>query len=346
MADLTNAKIHIDPQTGGVYLAKYNPDGSVKRMVSPKRIHNPGNMVDNNIDLTATVNSITDSWEDTVKATGMSRGRVGTVTSPAENEAYLDAKEAAINSILTNSRTAANILVDYSTPGLYEFYTGDQKEAMIDEYVEGRINRARQAGRELTEADIQEMREEKERSMIEVIEDETGTMQPILTQEQEDAAYDIVDGELESSIRREEAMTQGRAPRAPKESGDDDKTGGGIYPDLSAAWRLASKGTGSERAENGRKSESQLTNLSGGRYKFKWETGGLAVYNMSDWMDYENPEPIAKNITNLIDISPYIYGSTGAAGTDQARKDFKADRAAYTQSGGGKPNDTDPLGIK
>ena len=238
LADLKNKKIYVS-ESGAIYLAKYDEDGNIIDQVDVRQINNPGNAMDNRLDLDKTINKTVETWGDWTIFEEGARGSSTTVTDlRANKEVYDRAKLSLIDSILTNSRSIAGVLVDNS-PEYYDYYSSDsEKDRIIKDRVafERRVSEA--AGVDFSE---EEFIKELEGRLILVERDETGVFQPVITDEQREAAEQIISDKIEIQVGRTEKGTTQRAPTY-RVSGDDRDTDDSegpysVYPVIRTAWK-------------------------------------------------------------------------------------------------------------
>jgi len=230
-ADLAGSEVYFDPKTGKAFLTKVDKDGKIVSQTDVRQANNPGNMIDNRLNLGSAVKNGTKNWEDWTIATQGSLDKVTTETDQRLNLLnFTKSKNALINSILSNDRAIAGVLKD-NTDDNYQFYiTDEERDSNVEKQLETQRLDYNEAGVEFDEETI---RAEIEARMIKTVKDATGVYQPELTEKQVQMAKDIVGTEIEMQTGHKETKTGGRAPivRNKKDdgSGGNSGEGGGYY---------------------------------------------------------------------------------------------------------------------
>lgn len=208
IADLKNSIIHHDPSTGQIYYAKTDADGNITRLDDVRRMNNPGNTVFNKVDLVTIADDVTKEvadwkiWED------IGRGGSQTVSNPRENPAYKTWLRNTTAGILSNDRAATSVLadggitLDDGTMVSFEVYfddgkTGDQK---MSAKVDAAVNQYKLTFPDATAEEVEKFRSMQEKSMIRMVQDESGDWQPALTDDQRKLAYTRVVDEIEMRL--------------------------------------------------------------------------------------------------------------------------------------------------
>ena len=338
IANLKNKKTYINPETGVVYLAEYDEAGNIISQRDVREMNNPGNMMDNRVNVSAAVQNGTKNWKDWTTFTEIGQGGTRTITDARANLAFEDAKNRLIGSVLANARSQASVLVDNSD-GDYEFYASEKER---DSKIELALDNARAVAKEAGLVLDEDMfREEKMKTMILAERDETGVVQPIITPEQLKAARGYVSDEIEMQIGRSEKGTSKSTPKyysggvvTTTTTGDGD-----LYPTLIKAWKTG-----------GADGAATLSAKTGDDTYFKWEKGGLQTYKYKvveikdDKGDgtgqYKNiGVKMGYPIKNIMDLSSYFYGETDAKGQGNAEAQMKAERERYNASAVPKKGD-------
>jgi hypothetical protein len=347
IADLKNKNVYINPESGTVYLAQYDDDGKMVSQRDVRQMNNPGNMLDNRVNLTTSVKAGTADWDEWSTFKEGVRGSSSTITDVRNNPSFVSAKLALVDSILTNPRSIASVLVDNSD-GDYQFYTlgEDGNRDKLDTKLQTALGKARRVAEASgVELDEQMFLEDTEKLMIETARDDTGVFQPQITDDQLEAARGYVSNEIEVQLGHEEKGTVKRAPRyygtggnetTPKNEGDY-----ALYTEISDAWKMSK--------QDPDRSANLLTNATGGRYRFEWEGGGLTVYSnktetesipgevKGTEIEREVPVVIAQGVKSLRSLSPYFFGyGTGSKGVRDSFTEYDAQRKRAKAAGIGK----------
>ena len=321
IANLKSKTIYTNPETGKIYLSTIDQNGSILDYTDVRQMNNPGNILDNRVHLTKTIADNVKSWGDWKSFTEGAMGSSRTIEDARKNPAFVSAKNSLVRSTMSSDRAVASILTDNGT-GNYKFYSGDENDPN-GEYaseMNTAINNAREdaegAGIEFNEEQF--IQEQKAR-MILVARDETGVMQPQLTEDQKKAARQRVEDEIEIQLGMKESGTVKRAPSTPTVVTPKDKAvNTALYDAVYDAWPKSSA--------EGRMSGNRLTTLSGGDYKFEWVANeGLKVMDISG----EKAVTVAEGITQMDDISPFFWGTgTGAKGVREGRVQYDLEKEA------------------
>ena len=358
-ADLAGSEVYFDPKTGKAFLTKVDKDGKIISQTDVRQANNPGNMIDNRLNLGSAVKNGTKNWEDWTIATTGSLGKGTTETDQRLNLLnFTKSKNALINSILSNDRAIAGVLKD-NTDDNYQFYiTDEERDSNVEKQLETQRLDYNEAG---VDFDAETIRAEIEARMIKTVKDATGVYQPELTEKQVQMAKDIVGTEIEMQTGHKETKTGGRAPKSRTSSGgkgDGNGSGdaGDFYGKLRNAWDNSKK--------DPRASAATLSALSGDGTVFKWVNGGLQpskaiqVDVMVD--DPRGPGKIksgktkteyvalAPPVKNLDDLSSYFFGETDAKGQGNAYEQMQAEKEAWKAKRtktNPKGSNNDPLGL-
>jgi len=335
IANLKNKSVYTNPESGVIYLVEKDENGQIRNQIDVRQMNNPGNTLDNRVDLESAVVAGTEKWGDWTTFTEGARGSSRTISDLRKNPSYIAAKNTLIESILSNPRSITSVLADNSDMN-YSFYSSmDEKMAIMAENFVKESRISEEAGLELSK---EEFLKDQESKMIFLKRDETGVYQPELTNEQIEAARKVVSDKIEVHIGLEE---KGQTKRAPSYFGGGGGSGSGkedgsdyaLYEEIRDAWRLSE--TDPER------SVWLLNNASGGKYRFSWEQGGITVREgnlTDDGTDSPKGYPIiSRGVTDLRNLAPYFFGTgTGTKGTRDSYLEFDQQKSAYYNAGKAK----------
>ena len=320
-------------------------------------LNRPENIIQNRFDLVGSTASIVKGFEASTTWQDLGKGGEKAVEGFLKNDASKEAIATGVNSMVANPRDAASILTDWGNVDA-DYYMNEQEYGqMYNEKAQKKIQAKKDAGLS-TELSADEKRE-IEMSLIK-IEKQGSIINPVLSPEQMKKSKEIADNFIKSNIYE-------KVTGSPKQdwyhapSGGGSVDGGGttdgvtpMYEKLHNAWFSGNTGLGT------------LAALSGGRYKFKWNTkGGMDVYEQKPVIDAtgeqaEDKDGKPKFITELVslepikeleDLAPFFYGQSGAKGSEESLVQFRKERNIYRAK---NPNDNkktppkkkgDPLGL-
>jgi hypothetical protein len=325
--DLKNKAFMIDDETGKSFLGKLK-DGVLDptSVTDVRSLNNFQNIIDNKIQLNKLVDSGTKNWKSFKIENG-----VRTVDDIRQNkDAYAKAKSTLINGILSNDNSKASVLTDY-TNDEYDYYlNNDDFLSRVQKRVEAE-NYARELNNKppMNEGELNNFIDSQRSKFILLQHDDQGILQPVLTKEQDKAAFDIVDNEIEIRMGKEETMDEpyrggGRVGGAE----DEIKQTSGIPERVYGAW---------DNVESLGSAESQriMSQASGGQYSFKWEkedeVGGINVYkkNSKGELEKQNLTIITnpKYLSKYFGYSPDKWTKEGKRGVGQAKTYSSAQEA-------------------
>ena len=338
LAEMKDAKFNVS-QDGSIMYSKIDPKtGQISSDLKDVRALNlPQNIQDNKIVVTDSVKELTKNWNMVDIFKDLGRGGELTTSSIKNNDNYKDMKATVVKSILNSSRSTLGVLADNG--GMIPvFYTtdADYKKKRAEEIAEI-TEQNRIAGREVKEP-TKEQLAEIDFNMVKKTIGPDGTINPELTPAQRTRAEEMVDieidGQMETKVSGQARQAYGGGGGGTKEELRTD-----TYEALKNNWELSNT--------NPIESGKRLSAMTQGRYKIQWKKGvGIEVYERSQYgSGYDTENPIATGITKTEQLSPYIYGSTGAAGTDAAINQFNKERDAYKKKAGGGSTDPLDLGI-
>jgi hypothetical protein len=181
LANLKDKSLVIDGD-GRVQIGKYDADGNLISTEDVKYINNPANVVFNRTDVGGMVAADVKNWGD---------WSIGRVSDVRQNPQFQKAKMRLTDAIIGTPRSAASVLVD-NTDGDYQVYFNEQDKQ--DKLSQLKLMYS-QMGQKVTDAEL-------EKQLIAMKQDANGDYQPALTEDQVDAAREIVESEIELQLGR------------------------------------------------------------------------------------------------------------------------------------------------
>jgi hypothetical protein len=206
MADLANKGFYINPTTGRIYSAEYDENGVIANATGATQLQMPGNLLDDALDLATSVSKHVETFGDWKDVELLAGGATKTTESKRLMEDYERLVETTIDTYMTDDRTIAKILVDNGT-GEY-VWNEDQMKSKIDAKVE-REKEIRERLGTMDDFDESEFRSELEASYVLIGEDETGTYQPQITEDQIELARKRVRDEIDKQTGVKISRTKG-----------------------------------------------------------------------------------------------------------------------------------------
>ena len=269
--DLKNKQGKVDRNSGAYMIGELGQDGLFlpSSVRDPRALVNPGNIMDNKINLQEVASDGTKDW-----ASWMSEIKAETVSGKLANPAVQKVRVQLAKTICSNDRAMASVLAD--NVGDYDFYTDEgQLAAKLQEKIDlqNEVNKNLGKG-ELSGDDLTKFKENEAKKLIFVSSDDQGVNQPRLTEAQRkaalDASYDAIDATLDKKVTQDEPIrSSGGGSTKPKEEKPILNIASKVYN----AVNLSSSDT--------REAERQLNAASGGKFTFKYSPEGLNVYKES-----------------------------------------------------------------
>lgn len=337
LSEMKDAKFNIS-QDGSIMYSKIDPKtGAIKGQLKDVRALNlPQNMVDSKIILTDSVKELTKNWNMYETFADLGQGKTLTIDSVRNQPRYTNMKATVIQSITTNPRRALSVLADNGDMIPVFYYTEDERKQKVAEAEDDIRELNRIAGKTDT-APTKEQLASIEFNMVKKVKSDDGTINPELTKAQRDKAElmasDEIDGQMEMNMSGTTRDINRGSAKTPEEQRFD------TYEAFKNAWDLSN----TDPKESGRR----LSMLTQDRYLFKWKDKvGLQVFGPNEYgTGFDEENPIASGIKKTEELAPYIYGSTGAAGSDTAIKQFNLEREEYKKRfGEGTPTPKKPSG--
>lgn len=329
--DLRNKKVQVDPNNGNFVIGQLDNNGlfDPSSIIDLRALSKPGNIIDNRVDLTSIVDENTKGWESWTIELGAK-----TVTDALQNPAVQRARLDLANGILSNPRSITSVLTD-NTDGEYDFYySGEDLKTKLQDRVAKENELNKQLGKPALSGDaLNKFIESQQNKFILLAQDDQGVYQPNLTNKQvEDAkqtVLDAIDSRLERKVEVDEPYRDGGGGGGGyrNDGGKEEPTISDVSSRVYDAWANAST-LGDEQ------SQRILSEASGGRYKFKWDQGGLNIYTKDEKGEDKkiNQTPIKK----IDDLFYYFYGSgeTNQKKWQQAMQKMRQGRASQAPKKG------------
>lgn len=327
LGDLRNKATQVDPNNGNFIIGQLGQDGlfDSSSIMDLRSISQPGNIIDNKVDLLSIVNEKTKGWEDWTIELGAK-----TITDALQNPAVQRARLDLANGILSNPRATTSILKD-NTDGNYDFYYNKEDlDAKLQDRVVNENELNKQLGKPALSGDaLDKFIESEKNKFILLAQDDQGVYQPNLTNKQiEDAkqtALDAIDANLKRKVELDEPYRGGGRVGGAE---DEIKQTSGIPERVYGAW---------DNVESLGSAESQriMSQASGGQYSFKWEkedgVGGINVYkkNSKGELEKQNLTIITnpKYLSKYFGYSPDKWTKEGKRGVGQAKTYSSAQEA-------------------
>jgi hypothetical protein len=210
LGDLRNKAFNVT-ENGDFVIGNLNENGlfDPSSIMDLRSISQPGNIIDNKVDLLSIVNEKTKGWEDWTIELGAK-----TITDALQNPAVQRARLDLANGILSNPRATTSILKD-NTDGNYDFYYNKEDlDAKLQDRVVKENELNKQLGKPALSGDALDKFIESERNkFILLAQDDQGVYQPNLTNKQiEDAkqtALDAIDANLKRKVEFDEPYRGG-----------------------------------------------------------------------------------------------------------------------------------------
>jgi hypothetical protein len=221
IGDLASKKIFFNEQTGEPYIAKIGADGTVGDMTPTFRYAAPSNFFDNTVPIDDMITKGAEKLANSVIET-----KTGTISDPRQQEATQKAIVLLKNSVLNNNSYIAQVLDRFSNED-YDYYrTEEEKVGKIESMLAVDIEAKKLSGKAYTEEELVKLREDIGKRLILVQPNGRGVYEPIITEEQNKAAEEIVLDKINSQLVYNKSIPPPKAPRVvvPKEEKPKDPT--------------------------------------------------------------------------------------------------------------------------
>ena len=276
LGDLRNKATQVDPNNGNFVIGQLDENGlfdpsSIRDLRS---ISQPGNMIDNKVDLSSIIDEKTKGWEDWTIELGNK-----TITDALQNPAIQRARLDLANGVLNNPRAITSVLKD-NTDGKYDFYYNEND---LNSKLQDRVAKENELNKQLGKPalsgdDLNKFIESERSKFILLQQDDQGVYQPNLTDQQiQDAkqtVLDAIDARLKRSVQLDEPY-RGSIGGGGGSGGSKE-----VKPVSDIATRVYNAVISSRN--NTKEAERELSKASGGKYVFKYESDGLNVYKVGD----------------------------------------------------------------
>jgi hypothetical protein len=266
LGDLRNKATQVDPNNGNFIIGQLGQDGlfDSSSIMDLRSISQPGNIIDNKVDLLSIVNEKTKGWEDWTIELGAK-----TITDALQNPAVQRARLDLANGILSNPRATTSILKD-NTDGNYDFYYNKEDlDAKLQDRVVNENELNKQLGKPALSGDaLDKFIESEKNKFILLAQDDQGVYQPNLTNKQiEDAkqtALDAIDANLKRKVELDEPYRGGGGGGGSKDK--EEKPASNVATKVFNAWK--------------NNDADALSMASGGKLVFKYvKPSGVNIYD-------------------------------------------------------------------
>jgi len=325
LSEMKDAKFNIS-QDGSIMYSKIDPKtGEITGELKDVRALNlPQNIQDNKIVLTDAAKELTKNWEPYELFKDQGGGKTLTIESVMKHPKYDDMRATAIQSLTSMPRKALSILADNG--GMIPvFYTTDEdyKNKRAEEIAEI-TERNRIANRPDT-SPTKEQLDEIDFNMVKKVRGSDGTINPELNEAQRKRAEEMAGNEIDGQL----SVKMSGTSRSTGGGGG----GGGKTPEKQeyATYEVIKNAFDLSKTDPKRSAE-MLTNLTGARYDIAWGSGGLQIRGFLDDGTVDKLNPIAV-VKSGQELAPFIYGSTGAAGSADALNQYNREKESYMNSG-------------
>lgn len=319
LGNLKGREIYTNPDNGNVYLIRRDEEGNIKEYVDVRQMNNPGNILDNRIYLSNTVEEQVKKWGDWKTFKRQSLGRTLTEEDKRQAAQYGAAKGALIRSILSSDRAVGGVLVDNGAGQLgdpkYMYY---RDEAQKNERINAEIEKAKQDS-QLADVDFDEakFRAEQEKRMIRLERDGTGVWQPVITPSLRKEAEARIDQEIEIQVGHEESGTAGHQPSVTPRNPVDGATGNDARYQLAAkAWVAGDAGMLTSAARDGYKFEIEKNPKTGKRDVVVYQFNGYAPLDEGGQERWLKVNSVAYDNGDLKNLSNYMFKSYSVKGKE------------------------------
>lgn len=313
MADISNNSVQVGTD-GRLYMVKKDADGKiVGDIMDIRTMNSPDNIVSNRIDVASNVDSLVKNWEPWSIWKDSGKGGEVTIDDVRNNKEVFGPLKAQVAETIasdSNPRAQISVLVDNGVMDA-NYYIDDneynqKRQEAIDEALQ--VKRTAGLAEELSPQEIKQI----EFNLVKVEKDAKGIINPILTQEQKDAAKKRVLDEVEIQLGRKVSGTPQRVFSPGR--------GGGVgsqQEDVSiAGWQLTQDAMNTVPIGSTSVNDTTgvLTTL-GARnpgYKFRktqWPNGKTGIV-VSKYDEDKDKWVVQRNILNARELAPYIYGTS------------------------------------
>lgn len=303
LGDLRNKKTQVDPNNGNFIIGQLNENGlfDPSSIMDLRSISQPGNIIDNKVDLSSIIDDKTEGWEDWTIELGAK-----TITDALQNPAVQRARLDLANGVLSNPRSITSILKDNTDAG-YDFYynENDLNSKLQDRIVkENELNK--QLGKPALSGDALNKFIESERNkFILLAQDDQGVYQPNLTNKQLDDAKQTVLDAIDARLKRKVELDE---PQYRSSGGG----GGGGKSAKSDNFAVSTYIASNKALEQG-----DFSNLDNDQYNFSQEIDSSGkkfvkvtkrAYDKRSGTYYDDPKAKVIRIYSADGLAQYIKG--------------------------------------
>jgi hypothetical protein len=308
---------------------------------------NMNNIVDVPIDVPKQVDDVVSKWDFVTKEILGPNGQKTISENPRLNDAYQNAKENLIGSIVdeSNPSSVVSVLLDNSNLGYQTYFTGEDVTSLVEKAA--KIQEAKDK-KQMTPEEAKAFAENyKKNNLIELILNNDGEIMPVVTPKMIVDARGVAESQIEEQLGWKEEVDRGFAPQRGDGGG---KTDAQIEKEsnensaMIAGYKSTLRAFGIDENEikQGKTVYNKNYDFSGlsRSYQYIKVPGGVAIYKTGNIMAKGDKtgqfaDFIAKNPR---DLAQYVYG-----GQDVAKSQMKYEKARnmYLQGtspkGGNKP---------
>jgi hypothetical protein len=357
LGELRGKKLIVNPEDGKVIIGTLNQETGLvdpNSIMDAMAIGNVSNTIDNRVDLLSMTSNITKSFGDYSKSDAS-----GTIKDPRQNEDMMKAKNNFISGVLSSDRMTASILTDNTDDDYDYYFTPEQKQQKLDSMVKDQIqamNETKKYSSEqiekkiaefkkknkkqadidkqrlklesetksMTQEEINEFTKNAESKLILARLDDNNVYQPILTDQQKEAAREAIDASIMSQVDYSKTVN------TPLKSGGGGG-GGGVGSSGKASAANVELYRQLQKAINA--SDESLLNamVAGKEYTFKIDqaTKEITVFkNGIDEMGRKEKITLGR-YTDPRDLATYVGFGTGTPGGANSAFDiYEASRIA------------------
>jgi hypothetical protein len=288
---------------------------------------NMNNIVDVPIDVPKQVDDVVSKWDFVTKEILGPNGQKTISENPRLNDAYQNAKENLIGSIVdeSNPSSVVSVLLDNSNLGYQTYFTGEDVTSLVEKAA--KIQEAKDK-KQMTPEEAKTFAENyKKNNLIELVLNNDGEIMPVVTPKMIVDARGVAESQIEEQLGWKEQVERGFAP-----GGGDDGGGGGstakndytLYKSMADAWASGDRATLNSLLKNKRYSFEYRKTEDG-----KTESR-LIQKNKNEITGAPEPVEVYPYTSNLSDLIPYFFG-TGASAIAKGEKQ----RQLWLQNEGG-----------
>lgn len=297
MTDLDGAEMYQDPSSGNFYMVKRDAEGNIASTVDFNVLNKPGNIIFNKVDLNSAVSNIKKTGEEDkgFKRVGT---RIVTTEGVKIKEGYDEWARSQAYAVVSNDRAAASVLLDYpsvdenrNTVNYITYFDSESysnKQDVIDREIQAKEI---VMDKKMSEEEKKEFSKEIEKRMIRMYQDNSGTWQPDITEDQQKKAIDVVKSNIDMSFGTSESSTTGSYGGG-KGSGGSGSTAAKDYPlvqDVADAWI-------------GKDMET-LKILGDNKYDYKWSGKDLMVTDIAKGERYTLRDATIDDLGQFINVN-------------------------------------------